>query len=390
MKKHILLIGDETNLQRTGENLQSKYKKEANVTLCDKVDETEKRVQEIDASGGELVVAVFDKNSIYNGRRNLLHTLSNSHPDTKKIAIIPDYHLTKLNLNGVIPYTFSGNGDAVGLCNLVGQLAKDYDTQRGLEIHFGKDKEYVIKQARTLHELNEWFSLRYQVYVEEEKHLKLENLTSIQKQSRMEWDTYDFQNQDSLPEKVEDFNPNNMTFVVLKRGKAVGGVRMIDEDIPIKSSYSGFDEFALRESAYPREVSRLIVDEEHRQNKRVLLGLVRLIYQYGHKSSKAQKDLLCTSKKNTVKLYERMGFYLVDDKPLSDYKLDGGWFFMHLDMDSTFVGNYRSRLANKYFINLITQDLHGMRGIGSVYGKIYEAYNAAMFQMTRNGNNGKR
>jgi predicted GNAT family N-acyltransferase len=382
MQKHILLAGRENVMKPIHAAISAEHKRDVHVRMYENARRLIEGLKEIEAAGGEVAVKVFDMASLSGEEIRLIGNFKHTHPCTQIVKLISGHHGNRRKEDDAT-FHFPISGGASAISHLLKKMLREYDSRRGLKIRIGGHHNIIIRQAKTIHELKLWFTLRYKVYVRQECFIRKDKLTEAQHSMQMEWDEYDFPGAGETFHSMKDFNPANTTIVIIKNGQCIGGVRILDGDIPISNCYKKFGDFAEKNSVYPREVSRLILDKKNRGNKAVLLGLLRYIYQVSHRMSGARKDLLCTSQRETIPLYERMGFYVVEDKPLSDYPLNGDWFFMHLDMDSTYRGTYRSSRTNRYFVNLISQDLAGIKSIYSPLGKLYEVWNGLRFRMTR-------
>jgi hypothetical protein len=71
------------------------------------------------------------------------------------------------------------------------------------------------------------------------------------------------------------------------------------------------------------------------------------------------------------------------DVALPDYKLNGEWYPMHLDMHDTITGNYKTKNANKSFINLISQPIHRYRDFGFKVNRWAEMYYKLSYMVTK-------
>ena len=133
-------------------------------------------------------------------------------------------------------------------------------------------------------------------------------------------------------------SPQTRYILAMKDGRCVGGARIIDGKCPLETGTCIADGFGFRagdsfnlndlrgNGVYGREISRLVVDLNHRKSSAiVLLSLFKMIEQLTNE----RNTLFCTSKEPQVGLYQAIGFKTIG--PPINYSLEGEWLPMMRD-----------------------------------------------------------
>lgn len=283
-------------------------------------------VGKIDQNGDQLVLVATDERMGEMQGHELLGRTGESHPTARRILYsgYTDYGSLQEAINqGVHKFVqkATANDSGNGLYPVVEQQLKAFEKLPKIEIELG---DIVIKLADTKYEKEQLFACRYRNYLGA-KHLTIDDFTEEQKAKKQEWDEYD--------------NIPGTRYVVAKNGGSViGGARIVEvfnRKIPMETGISlkNGEPFCLddlrEKGIHTREVSRLVVDHEHRtHDAEVLTGIFRIIANL----TLDHDTLLCTARERQVPLYKAIGFELFkdsDNEPIRiKYKSGGAWYPM--------------------------------------------------------------
>jgi hypothetical protein len=284
----------------------------------------------IDEENDNLVMIITDEKLNGMQGHEYLEIMSKTHPLTKKILNSaysieePLKKVINLNIDGFASKEESSvMGDQI--FTLTDKLIKQYENEPKLS--FSID-DITFSQVNTLHKKKAFFNLRYNVYLDEE-HKTLDMFRDEEKDLEMEWDEHDI---GGITETA--LNPHIRYLVAMKENKCIGGVRIIDGELPMETGiclddlgpYKKNDILNLDKlnetytdiDIYKREISRLIVHPKHR-NSMALFGMFRMVEQL----TKDQETMFCTATPNSIELYKAVGFEIIG--PNISYALANEW-----------------------------------------------------------------
>ena len=170
------------------------------------------------------------------------------------------------------------------------------------------------------------------------------DLTDEQNELKEEWDEY-------------DGTPYTRYVVAKIGGTVIGGARIIDGSLPIETgTIIGTNQKLSLEDYrsqghHTREISRLVINPEHRDNGGVILtGLFRMMAHL----TRDHDFMWCSSREGQIRLYQAIGFELMkgnDGAPLAiEYKLRGKYYPM--------LGSWTKTMEEPDKIENFAQDFH--------------------------------
>lgn len=329
--EHIIVVDDEQHVltslkQRLNENYGDRYVIAPFLTAEAAI----KYANAIDLAGQKLALIISDeKMNTMQGHEFLAH-MTGTHPLAKKIlnsAYQVQDALSQAIDSGLDGFATKTSRDTVGddIFRIVDKVIAKYEQEPSLS--FTK-KGITFSQADTLFKKNAFFGLRYEVYLEE-GHKTHDMFRDEEHEAKKEWDEHDLGGIDKLI-----ISPHIRYLVAMKGSECIGGVRIIDGDLPMETGKCVSDFGAYKKDdiltldrlsevypdtdIYKREISRLIVHPEHRASY-ALFGLFRMIEQL----TKEQETMFCTARPNTIGLYEAVGFETIGPNIL--YSLANEW-----------------------------------------------------------------
>lgn len=332
MLEHIIIVGNKKEIHELNCKEFSKlYGQRYNITGFRNAKESLDFINKfIDPRGDRLAITISDQQLEDMQGTDFLDILSKTHPLTKKALNTSegDYEalqkISKKNIQGV------SNQNVDELFNVVHQSLKDYETAPSLR---HKIEGITFKVADNLYEKKKYFETRLRNYLQA-GHMKMESLTPQQQELGLEWDKYDL---GGINELVLEPTSPVQYLVAMKKGKCVGGVRIIDGECPMEEGICISDGFNYKKGEkllldkikeqekykdteiYKREISRLVVDKEYRKEGKVLFGLFRIIEEL----TKDKPTMMCTSRPSQINLYQAIGFERFGPNIL--YSLEKEW-----------------------------------------------------------------
>jgi len=323
--KHIVVVDDvEELLSSLERRLQSVYGNNYEVYgFTNARDALEHIYSEIDANGNILALVASDEKMSGMQGHELLEAIGRTHSNTKRILYsgYTDYNALRKALNhGVNEFVQKANPNesSEGLYAVIDAQLQEFEREPKIELELG---DTIFRFADTQYEKQGSFGCRYRNYLGA-GHLTEEDLTEEQKERKQEWDEYD--------------NIPGTRYVVAKiNGNVIGGVRIVDGKLPMETGtiIKTGGRFSLDhyrdQGIYTREISRLVVDREHRAHSAtVLTGVFRMIAHL----TRDHDYMWCTSREKQIPLYQAIGFELITDdqnEPATiEYKLRGTWYPM--------------------------------------------------------------
>jgi FixJ family two-component response regulator/predicted GNAT family N-acyltransferase len=323
--KHIVVVDDvEELLSSLERRLQSVYGSDYQVYGFTNAKDALKHIdREIDANGNTLALVASDEKMSGMQGHELLEAVGKTHSNTRRILYsgYTDYNALRKALNhGVDEFVQKANPNesSEGLYAVIDAQLQEFEREPKIELDSG---DIIIRLADTQYERQGLFACRYRNYLRAQ-YLTQGDLTPEQKQKEQEWDEYD--------------NIPDTRYVVVKmNGKVIGGARIVDGTLPMETGTitktgEGFSLAHYRDQGiHVREISRLVVDREHRTRfATVLTGIFRMIAHL----TRDHDYMWCTSREKQIPLYQAIGFELIyddQDQPITiEYRLRGAWYPM--------------------------------------------------------------
>lgn len=280
-------------------------------------------VTKIDQKGDILALVATDEKMPGMQGHELLRTVGETHPTARRVLYsgYTDYiALREACNNGVHRFVQKAtpNEGEEGLYPIIQTQLKEFERQPRIELQL---EDITIKLATTLYERRGLYKCRYRNYLEGGL-LAEEDLTDEQNEIKEEWDEY-------------DGTPNTRYIVARINGAIIGGTRIIDGSIPMETGtvIGTGERFSLdnyrSQGIQIREVSRLVIDNEHRGSLAIVLtGLFRMIAHL----TRDHDFIWCSSREEQIRLYQAIGFELIhgnDGEPqVIEYKLRGKYYPM--------------------------------------------------------------
>jgi len=323
--KHIIVVDDvEELLSSLERRLQSVYGNNYEVYGFTNAQDALQHIEnEIDANDDILALVASDEKMRGMRGHELLEAIGRTHANTKRILYsgYTDYNALREALNqGVDEFVQKAdpNESGEGLYTVMDAQLREFERQPRIELELG---DIVFRLTDTQYENQGLFACRYRNYLGA-RHLVEEDLTAEQKEKKQEWDEYD--------------NIPSTRYVVAKiNGNVIGGARIVDGKLPMETgtiTKTG-ERFSLDhyrdQSISTREISRLVVDREHRTHSAtVLTGIFRMIAHL----TRDHDYMWCLSREKQIPLYQVIGFELITDdqnEPVAiEYRLRGTWYPM--------------------------------------------------------------
>jgi CheY-like chemotaxis protein len=323
--KHIIVVDDvEELLSSLERRLQGTYGNDYEVYgFTNAKDALEHIDKEIDVKGNILALVASDEKMGGMRGHELLEAIGRTHWNTRRILYsgYTDYNALRKALNhGVDEFVQKANPNesSEGLYAVIDAQLQEFEANPKIELGSG---DTVIRLADTQYERQEFFACRYRNYLGA-GHLTEEDLSQEQNEKKQEWDEYD-----SIP---------GTRYVVAKiKGNVMAGTRIVDGDLPMETGTipktgNRFSLDRYRDQGINiREISRLVIDREHRTDSAtVLTGVFRMIAHL----TRDHDYMWCTSREKQIPLYQAIGFELIrddQDEPVTiDYRLRGVWYPM--------------------------------------------------------------
>lgn len=323
--KHIIVVDDvEELLSSLERRLQSVYGNNYEVYGFTNAQDALQHIDnEIDANGNILALVASDEKMRGMQGHELLEAIGRTHSNTKRILYsgYMDYNALRKALNqGVDEFVQKAdpNESGEGLYTVISNQLDTFEKQPNIELQL---ENIVIRLANTLHERHSLYRCRYRNYLGV-GHLTEDDLTDEQNEKKEEWDEYD--------------GTMYTRYVVVKvGGTAIGGVRIVDDSLPMETGtvLGTGKRFSLddyrSQGIHTREISRLVIDYEYRTSKAVILtGIFRMIAHL----TKDYDFMWCTSREKQIPFYQAIGFELMNNEngePIAiEYKLRGMWYPM--------------------------------------------------------------
>jgi len=371
---YIIVVDDDTEvLNNICSDLEKRYKNFL-VIGSESADNALSTIEILLKTGYRVPLVISDQKMEKTGEKmkygtDLLRALTTVYPKTKKGIITAWYDDSKYLLDMIDVRTdfllrkpWHENKDKI--YSQLDSMIKDYFESFDVETRFKRNNEiYVTKEAETQFELESAFKLRYKTYLHEMKYKRLEDLTEDQNKNEMEFDKYDFQ-------------PGTRHIVTMKippdgsEMQCVGYVRLIQGKCPMEDQFSLDKE--REQGIVPIEISRWIVDKEHRNISKIHLSITRMIYHhiatrgFGYCTvnvdfdEKTKSEMGETEYKSKIRrlqslknLYLKMGFQEMSEKPFN-YSLRGMWLPLKLDVYRAVHNPESLPHADKNLIRLIS------------------------------------
>lgn len=334
-EKNIVFINDKKNTfySNISDNL-NKLNKKYNINIFENPSLADNYIKKIDNKGDKLVLIGCHENLADVVGYEYIKNFGKTHPKTKKILFSDGENIEKIKkgLNNKLDIYINEKKEEIlneKLFNYINKILNEYENEPKIEYSVGN---IVFKQAETLHEKLEFLKLRYNTYINSGYKNK-NDLNKEQNVLKMEWDKYDKGNIESLL-----LIPDVRYVIAKNQGECVGGSRIIDGICPLEEGiciedgygYKKNENFNLnkfrKNNVFTREISRLIVGQNHRSsNSVVLLGLFKMIEII----TSEHNYMFCTSTENQKFLYQAIGFEQIG--PKIKYSLKGEWIPMIRD-----------------------------------------------------------
>ena len=369
-KPYIICVEDEIEVRDAVVNdLRFEFRKNFNIEACESAEEALELTKELDSKGEEIFAYVADH--VMPGTKGIpfLSKINKIHPKSKKILLTAaraeKNDLIEAINNMALDKYIDKPWKKEELYSIIDVLNMQYKLSLSPKLRLG-DRDLIIKEAETQHELVKAFELRYAIYVEDPavRYLLPEQVEAAKKEAgefvdkkiiNPIWDVSELEKIAKLEYDKYDLKPSTKHIVGMKKGECVGYVRLVEGDtigVPIEKGFSIEEE--RNKNRRIREASRYVINREYRASD-LRVDLWHLVYQL----SIAGNDLYCTSTPHMERYYKKMGFVPIGNPKeggvSKDYNLRGEWKPMHLDM-AYVMRNYKNMPdVNNAIIEMITR-----------------------------------